>query len=494
MAATYHELTKHSLHSVQSNVHYLDWSNQPLPFKMYDTLEAVPLPTQLEPSDGSALEAIAGLLEPDPARVLASALLARLLYYANGITKMLRGMPFRAAACTGALYHIELYVACQDLPDLAAGVYHYGAHDHALRQLRAGDYRSVLVEATGGQVSAAQAVLVLTSTFWRNAWKYQARAYRHSFWDSGTVLANLLAVANAQRLPASVVHGFADSAVNQVLDVEPRHEAAICLVALGANGTPPPSAPSVESMHYPTRALSAHEVEYPAIAEAHAATSLAGGDAVAVWRAALPSPSARGLYLAGEGDAAITQVVLPRTPPIEQVITRRGSSRRFSRAPIALDQLLAILTASSQPIPSDIAPAGRLTTPYLIINAVSDLAAGTYVYSSGSGLKPLRSGDLRRQAGYLDLGQELAADAAVNIYSLCNLSDMLSRLGDRGYRAAQLEGAIEGGKLYLSAYALGLGATGLTFFDDDVSRFFDVPDYAVMFLTAIGHPGTARTP
>jgi SagB-type dehydrogenase family enzyme len=482
LAATYHELTKHSLHSVQSNVHYLDWSNQPLPFKMYATLGSVPLPTQLEPSDGSALEAIAGLLEPDPERVLDSALLARLLYYANGITKVLRGTPFRAAACTGALYHIELYVACQDLPDLAAGVYHYGAHDHALRQLRAGDFRSVLVEATGGQVSATQAVLVLTSTFWRNAWKYQARAYRHSFWDSGTVLANLLAVANAQRLPASAVLGFADSAVNELLDVEPRHEAAICLVALGANGTPPPSAPSVEPMHYPTRALSAHEVEYPAIAAAHVATSLSDGSAVAAWR---PSP-------ARATAPATPVVVLPPTPPIEQVITRRGSSRRFSHSPIALDQQQAILAASTQPIPSDVAPAGRLTTPYLIVNAVSDLAAGTYVYRSGSGLQPLRRGDLRRQAGYLDLGQELAADAAVNIYSLCNLSDVLSRLGDRGYRAAQLEGAIEGGKLYLSAYALGLGATGLTFFDDDVSRFFDVPNHAVMFLTAIGHPGTAK--
>jgi SagB-type dehydrogenase family enzyme len=492
LAATYHELTKHSLHSVQSNAHYLDWSNQPLPFKIYTTLEVAPLPTQLEPSEGNALEAIAGLLEPDSTRVLDSALLARLLYYANGITKMLRGMPFRAAACTGALYHIELYVACQDLPDLAAGVYHYGAHDHALRQLRAGDYRSVLVEATGGQVSAAQAVLVLTSTFWRNAWKYQARAYRHSFWDSGTILANLLAVANAQRLPASVVLGFVDSAVNRLLGVEPRHEAAICLVELGANGTPPPPAPYVEPLHYPTRVLSAHEVEYPAIAEAHAATSLTNGDAITAWRAALPSPPERGLYQGGQGGAATTQVVLPRTLPVEQLITRRGSSRRFSHSPIALDQLQAVLTASTQPIPSDVALAGRLTTPYLVVNAVSDLPAGAYIYRPGSGLQPLRHGDFRRSAGYLDLGQELAADAAVNIYSLCNLSAVLSRLGDRGYRAAQLEGAIEGGKLYLSAYALGLGATGLTFFDDDVSRFFDVPDHAVMFLTAIGHPGAAR--
>lgn len=50
-------------------------------------------------------------------------------------------MPFRAAACTGVLYHIELYLVSGEIPSLPAGVYHYGAHDHALRRLRGGDFR-----------------------------------------------------------------------------------------------------------------------------------------------------------------------------------------------------------------------------------------------------------------------------------------------------------------------------------------------------------------
>ena len=101
--------------------------------------------------------------------------------YANGVTRVLRGMPFRAAACTGALYHIEIYIVCRDLPDLEAGVYQYAAHDHSLRQIRRGDFRRTLVEASGEEpsVAAAPAIVVCTSTFWRNAWKYRARAYRH---------------------------------------------------------------------------------------------------------------------------------------------------------------------------------------------------------------------------------------------------------------------------------------------------------------------------
>jgi SagB-type dehydrogenase family enzyme len=113
-------------------------------------------------------------------------------------------MYFRAAACTGALYHIDVYVVCGELPGLAAGVYQFGPHDGALHQLRAGDQRARLVEASGAEpaVAAAPAVLVCTSTFWRNAWKYQARTYRHCFWDTGTLLANLLAVAAADGVPA----------------------------------------------------------------------------------------------------------------------------------------------------------------------------------------------------------------------------------------------------------------------------------------------------
>ena len=65
---------------------------------------------------------------------------------------------------------------------------------------------------------------------------------------------------------------------------------------------------------------------------------------------------------------------------------------------------------------------------------------------------------------------------------------MLARQGARGYRAAQLAAAIAGGRTYLAAYALGLGATGLTFFDDDVTAFFSphAAGKSVMFLMAVG--------
>jgi SagB-type dehydrogenase family enzyme len=126
---------------------------------------------------------------------------------------------------------------------------------------------------------------------------------------------------------------------------------------------------------------------------------------------------------------------------------------------------------------------------YLIVHAVEGLPSGAYVFRRQErALELLKPGDFRRDAGHLGLGQEIPADCSVNIYFLADLHRILERYGSRGYRAAQLEAAIMGGKIYLGAYAQRLGASGLTFFDDDVTEFFspDAAGKSVMFLVAVG--------
>ncbi|MGH2562580.1 MAG: SagB/ThcOx family dehydrogenase, partial [Thermomicrobiales bacterium] len=295
VAATwrYHDATKHSQQSLRRSRHVLDWSNLPLPYKIYESLPAIELPTDVSPSAAPALDAIAAVGEaPAGERLPDLAILARLCFFANGVTKHLRRgdreFSFRAAACTGALFHVEIYLVCGDLPDLAAGVYHFGAHDNGLRRLRAGDFRRVLVEASGGEpaVTAAPVVAICTSTFWRNAWKYQGRAYRHSFWDTGTILANLLAVAAAVALPARVVLGFVDAEVNRLLDIDPEREAAIALVALGRTRQEPTASPPVLPIGLSTTTLSRYEVDYPEIQAMHTASSLESATEAAAWRGA----------------------------------------------------------------------------------------------------------------------------------------------------------------------------------------------------------------
>ncbi|MBI2231327.1 MAG: hypothetical protein HYU46_19785, partial [Deltaproteobacteria bacterium] len=108
----YHNATKHSYQSIRTNPHYLDWENQPVPFKIYSKLEPIPLPQHLSSSGVAALSAISAMgTQPDSHFVPKIETLAQILYLSAGITKR-KSYPggeilFRAAACTGALYHID---------------------------------------------------------------------------------------------------------------------------------------------------------------------------------------------------------------------------------------------------------------------------------------------------------------------------------------------------------------------------------------------------
>ncbi|HEY7698242.1 MAG TPA: nitroreductase family protein, partial [Vicinamibacteria bacterium] len=341
------------------------------------------------------------------------------------------------------------------------------------------------------------------STYWRNAWKYRERAYRHCFWDSGTLLANLLAEAAALDFPVRVDLGFQDAVVNRLPDLDSDREVTLALVALGRDIEPPPGAPGeMDALGYRTVPLSPSEVDYPEIRQVHRDSALETPEEVRDWReraAKSQPPVARDLSkISGPifplKDSEVSEVA---GDYLEDVIVRRGSSRRFAREAISLAELSTILDRATRGISADfLHPFGsHLNDLYLIVHAVEGLPSGAYYHDRDRhALEQLREGDFRREAGHLDLGQDLAADASVDLYSMCPLDRVLERFGDRGYRAAQLEGGIVGGKIYLAAYALGLGATGLTFFDDEVTRFFSphAEGMSVMFLVAVGRPARRR--
>jgi hypothetical protein len=80
------------------------------------------------------------------------------------------------------------------------------------------------------------------------------------------------------------------------------------------------------------------------------------------------------------------------------------------------------------------------------------------------------------------------------VFFLADLRQVLGSLGSRGYRAAQLEAGILGGKLYLAAYAQRLGASGLTFYDDDVVEFFSphAAGRSAVFCMTLGRSAPRR--
>ncbi len=524
----YHQDTSHSYWSVRRSGRELDWPNYPRPFKIYPQLDPIPLPREFPPTSVPALAVhgheMRGPATPNEAKgpvpapaVLASsptlAQLAALLYYSAGVTRR-RSWPggeiyFRAAACTGALYEIELYLVAADLDALPAGVYHFSPADFSLRRLRAGDWRGVLARATASHPDVLQAPVAILATgiYWRNAWKYGARTYRHFGWDNGTIHANLLAMAAAHHLPARLVLGFADESMSRLLDLDGEKEVPLSIVALGAGAAQPAPAPDeIPRLHFETLPASAEEVDYPEMRAMHASTLLTDSAEVLAWRAAASQlPPAQPAVAAPQESVILFPEAGPEATSnepratdhdagatLESVILRRGSSRRFSHQPITLNQLSIALEFATRPLAADFLATGeRLNDLYVIANAVEGLAAGSYVFARDPlRLERLKAGVFRDQARYLALDQALAGDAAAAVFFLADLEAILARLGNRGYRAVQLEAGILGGRLYLAAYAQRLGATGLTFYDDDVVEFFSphAAAKAAIFLVTLGHP------
>ncbi len=505
-ARQYHSGTKHSYLSLRLHPHALDWETKPLLFKIYPTLEITRLPRDFRDTGMPALDAIAAPGAAGQAEAIPDLeTLAQLLFFSAGVVRSKKHAQgetfFRAAACTGALYEIELYVVCTDLhsndqpghaPALPAGVYHFGAAEFGLRQLRAGDYRQTLIEATGSEAAIAHApvIILCTGTYWRNAWKYHSRTYRHFGWDNGTILANLLAMSAAAELPARIVTAFVDSQVNGLLSLDTKREVAFSLVPVGHTNVTPSKAQEIAPLDLPIVPYSSSEVDYPAMRKMHEASSLESAAEVTAWRGKtppLPLPAPKGATTTLQ---PINESSIPHDT-IEQVIARRGSTRHFSREAITFAQLSTVLDRATRGIPADfLDPFGSpLNDLYLIVNHVDGLAAGAYVYHRETKmLELLKAGDFRDKAGYLGLEQQIPADAAVDVFFLADLKKILERYGNRGYRAAQLEAGIVGGKLYLGAYAQRLGASGLTFYDDDVVSFFSphARGKSAIFLVALG--------
>jgi hypothetical protein len=191
----------------------------------------------------------------------------------------------------------------------------------------------------------------------------------------------------------------------------------------------------------------------------------------------------------------------PSTGTLADVILRRGSSRRFSHSTISRQQLSSILYRSTRGVPLDfLNEKESLIEIYLIANAVEGLLPGHYFYDrSADSLQQLAAKKeiiSRNESGHLCLDQPLFSDASAVFFLMTELASVLKALGNRGYRACQFEAGVIAGKIYLSSYAQGLGASGSTFFDDEVTELFSphARDKATMIAVGVGVPAYKSRP
>jgi hypothetical protein len=407
-------------------------------------LPRVSLPRELPPTTAPALAVLSGSARVDPAP-LDLPHLSRLLHLSAGVVRTTERPYatwfFRAAGSAGGRFPLELYVAVPDGTGLPPGVHWYDPQDHALVQV-------------GPTPRGTAPTVVVTGIPWRTGWRYRERGFRHVYWDAGTMLAQLLAVADSAGHTASLHTRFPDATVADLVGADGVHEWPVAVIAM-AEGTP-----AIEATGAPTGGdVDAAPREFPLVTRAQHA-----GD-----HDALGPPWDRG---------APVEVAMTGRKTIESVVLARGSQRRMDPArglpPIVLRTAMGV------------ALRGIAVPHFVVVHDVDGLEPGVYRWPDLAA--PVHPGTLREELFRVCLDQGLGRDAAFVVIGATDVG----AIDDRAYRAAQLAAGMVEGRLHLAAYGLGASATGMTFLDSEIPALLGAPLDALLF-TCVGVPEYAST-
>ncbi len=422
-----------------------DLTRFPWFYKRYGaTLPRVPLPRSLPSTTVPAVAVLAGTTDAAHTE-LDVPQLSRLLHLSAGVVRTTvrpyTTWLFRAAGSAGGRFPLELYVAVPDGADLPGGVHWYDPQDHALVRV-------------GPPPLGDAPALVVTGVPWRTGWRYRERGYRHVYWDAGTMLAQMLAVADSAGLFAQLYSRFPDAAITALVGADGVHEWPVAVVALGEG------APALESTgSAATGAIDAAPLEFPLVTSAQRA-----GDDDTLGR-----PWDRGLPV---------DVPDLGRDPIETVVLSRGSQRRMDPTRGLSENVLRTSMRAAM--------RGLDLPHYVVVHEVEELAPGVYRWPDL--WVPARSGMMREELFRICLDQGLARDAAFVVISATDVG----ALDDREYREAQLTAGLVEGRLHLLAYSLGASASGMTFLDSEVPALLGEPLDALLF-TCVGEPEYAST-
>lgn len=467
---TLHELTSydpdHSWDEAKDDPRLLrdfipnDLTRRPWPLKQYSgDLPRVRLPRELPAVTTSTLAALAGTARP-AAAPLDLAGLSRLLHLSAGVVRTAgQGsgtLPLRAAGSAGGRFPLELYLAIPQCPPDGApnpppGVHWYDAVDHALVRIAAAPRKG-----PGPTVPT----VIVTGIPWRTAWRYRERGFRHVYWDTGTMLSQLLTLADSAGIRPRLYSRFPDAAVSALVGADQVHEWPTALVTLG-DAEPAIDAHGKAAMGEVDFA----PVEFPLVTAAQRAGEMQ--------ELAQPWPSGAAVDAPPDDSSALDEVIL-----------KRGSQRRMDPGRgLPLDTLRSCMSVALR---------GTEIGHWIAVHHVDGLAPGIYRWPDLHAPYQQRTEEqMRAQLHRVCLGQTLARDAAFVVIAA---TDGL-RLSDRGYREAQLAAGIVEGRLHLAAYALGAAATGMTFMDSEIPALLNSrePLHGLIF-TCVGVPANTTKP
>jgi hypothetical protein len=430
----------------------LDPARLPPTWKQYPPdLPVVELPDDWPRPAIAATEALAGHA-PGTTLPLDLATLGRLLHLSAGVVRVRDARPsrteltFRAAGSAGGRFPLEVYVVARGVRGLDDATWWYHPERHALVRV-------------GPAAEGEATTLIVTGVPWRTAWKYAERGFRHVYWDAGSMLAQTLLVAESAGWEPRLWVAFPDTEVARIVGADGVEEWPVALVTVG------PGEPSIRPAGDAARGFLGDDPEdFPLVTLAQRA-----GDQDTL---GAPVPIAPAL----EGH-------VPHSDDVDAVVLRRGSARTLDPHGTVARETYEFTVAA--------ALRAARTPHVLAVHAVDGVAPG--LYRPALDAAPARTGDVREPLLRACWDMSLAADAAFVAIGVVDLAGV----DDRGYREAQLTAGIFEGRLHLAAYALGLGASGLTFLDRELETLV-APVVAGrpggLLVTSVGVPEYANRP
>ena len=157
--------------------------------------------------------------------------LAGILHSAQGLTSE---WGFRAAPSAGATFPLSIFVIAEDVDGLEAGIYRFNPMEHSLMTVKAGNFLQDLALAALGQpcIGNAPAAIVITADYSITTSVYGDRGIMYVHMEAGHVSQNIYLLCTALELGTVAVGAFTDSAVAEILCLEP-NETPLYIMPVG---------------------------------------------------------------------------------------------------------------------------------------------------------------------------------------------------------------------------------------------------------------------
>ncbi|MCG7897258.1 MAG: SagB/ThcOx family dehydrogenase [Candidatus Thiodiazotropha weberae] len=505
LVRAYHERTKHHFDRYASGPDFLDWEQQPNPFRQFESAPQIKLPLEFEKLPEPGLNSLSKLQPQLAIKDWGLTEISSLLRFSMGLAAWKVYGPdrwsLRCNPSSGNLHPTETYLLVSGLKSLKDGVYHYAPYPHAL-ELRG---------ETGSAVqSQPQILLAFSSIAWREAWKYGERAYRYVQLDIGHAIGALAYSAAAlgcclQRLPVSRGELAKLLGLDRQEDFKDAEDEYPDLI-FRLQEQPDPTADSSR----------ADEIELPTTSQWHGNANRLSQQPSHHWplideleQPLMACPPCRQAPL----EESIPAPASVPDQPIHQIILQRRSAQAFNGKSILqqshfyqiLDHCLP--RAIEQPWKSW--PYQPRIHLLLFVHRVEGLSPGLYLLPRSQQALPwlkqnldedfswqaieacpahiplhqLVSTEVKKAARALSCHQDIAASSFFSLGMLAEFDTALQASGPLAYPELFWEAGLIGQVLYLQAEAHGVRGTGIgCFFDDAVHQIAGVKDSGLQSL------------